>query len=231
MSQFVSNYRHEINIQGGAFVEEESKAMRGCSGMFHRAGIYLNHRLGILVVGILDASIFREETDHLRRFTHIQARIIFAIRAHVVGNGYGFIGVFDDCEFAYDQRNKVHSMRDIVSPMMCSGSSMISDAEQVAIGDGDKLGGNGRDNFGCGTVVGCIMTGKPVAVVTRLTKCPGLYGTGRILWFWFHEVQTCARSGMILDCDGEFLSIFVSTIERHDEFFLADAVRQLFAML
>ena len=62
--------------------------MCGRGSVFHRAGIQLNHCLRVLVVGILDAGVFREETDHLRRFTHIQARIIFAIRAYIVCDRY-----------------------------------------------------------------------------------------------------------------------------------------------
>ena len=75
------------------------------------------------------------------------------------------------------------------------------------------------------------MAGKPVAVVTRLTKRPGLYGARWVLRRWLDEVQTCAWFGMILDCDDEILSVPVSPIESHDKFFITDAICQLFAIL
>ena len=75
------------------------------------------------------------------------------------------------------------------------------------------------------------MAGKPVAVITRLTKRPGLYGARWVLWRWLYEVQTCAWFGMVLDCDGEFLSVPISPIESHDKFFITDAICQLVAIL
>src|SRR5438552_12745771 len=110
-------------------------------------------------------------------------------------------------------------MRDIVSPMMRSGSPISGDAEQVTIGDSNELRRNSSDNFGSGTVVGCVMAGKPVAVVTRLTKRPGLYGTRGVLRRWLNKVQTCTRFRMIFDCNGELLAVVIGAIEGDNKFF------------
>src|SRR6266702_4420886 len=106
----------------------------------------------------------------------------------------------------------------ILSPMMCPCSSISGDAEQVTIGDGNELRRNGGDDLGSGTVVGCVMAGKPVAVVTRLPKGPGLNGARWILRRWLDEAQTRTRFRMILDRDGKLLAVVVGPIERHNEF-------------
>ena len=89
-----------------------------------------------------------------------------------------------------------------MSPMMRPVSSISGDAEQLTIGDRHELRRNSSDDLGSGSVVGRVMAGKPVAVVTRLPEGPCLYGTRRVFGRGLDEMQTCTRFCMIFDCDG-----------------------------
>ncbi len=112
-----------------------------------------------------------------------------------------------------------------MSPMVRPGCSMIGDAEQVTIGDGDELHRDGGNDFGGGAIVGRVMTGKPVAVVTRLSEGPGLYRPRRVFRRGLDETQARARFGVIVDGDSKLLAVVVGAIKGDNKFFIIGAIR------
>ncbi len=55
-------------------------------------------------------------------------------------------------------------------PVVRFGCAIVGHLEQIAIGNGQELSRDGDKNF-CGrTVVGKVMTGKPVAMVAGLSE-------------------------------------------------------------
>ena len=184
---------------------------RGC--MLHRAGINLDDRLRVLVVGIIDAGIVRKKAHHLGSFAHIIARIVFAIRANIIVDRFPVVGIFDDREFADHQRDQVRGMRYVMSPVMGFCHAMVANADQVAIGDGLEMCRDSDNDLGRSAIIGRVMTGEPVAVVARLPKCPGLHRASRVLGRWLDKMQASARLRMILYSNGELFAIVVRAIK------------------
>src|SRR5215472_11228623 len=204
--------------------------MRGSSGVLHCTCINLDDGLSIFVVGVFNAGVFGEEAYHFGRFAHVKGRIVFTIWSHIVGDRYVLVVILDNGEVTHDQRDQVSSMRDIMSPVMGLCIAVVRDVEQVAIRDSDELSRDGDDDLGGGAIIGRVMTGKPVAMVTRLPECPGLHGTCWVFGGRLDEVQANAWLGMILNGDSEPLSMMVGAVERDYELFSVGAIGKFLAI-
>ncbi len=225
VGQLMRNHWHQVEVEGSAFIRQERKAMGSRGGMFHGTGINLDDRLRILVVGIIDVRISSEEAHHLGGLAHVVACIVFTVGAHVVVDRFPIEGIFDDCEVADHQRNQVRGMWYVMAPVMGLCLAMIGHADQVAISDGQEMGRDRDNDLSGGAIIGSVMAGEPVAVVARLSKCPGLHRARWILWCRFDKVQAGARFRMVLYINGELFTMVVGTIQGHSELFTIIAER------
>ena len=223
--QLMRNHWHQVEVKGSTLIHQEREAMGSRGGMFHGTGINLDDRLRILIVRIIDVRIFREEAHHLGGLTHVVARIVFTVGAHIVVDWFPIVGIFDDCEVADHQRNQVRGMWNIMAPVMRLCLALTGNADQVAISDGQEMGRDRDNDLSGGAIIGSVMAGEPVAVVARLSKCPGLHRARWILRRWFDKMQAGARFRMVLYINGELFTMVVGPIQGHSEFFAIIAER------
>src|SRR5258706_5459438 len=100
-------------------------------------------------------------------------------------------------------------MRYIMPPVMCLSCTIVGHVEQVAVSHSHKIGGNSDNDLGRSPGVWCVMARKPVAMITRLSKCPGLDGACWIFPGRLGQMQPCARLRMILHSYPEIFNMVI----------------------
>src|SRR5258708_19581706 len=113
-----------------------------------------------------------------------------------------------------------------MTPVMRLCCTVINHFGQITVGNRQKLGWDCGDHLGCGTIIGSIVTGEPVAMITRLTKGPCLDGTCGVFGDGFDEVQTAAWLCIILNGNSEDLSMMLDAIPYDDQFFSICRIHQ-----
>src|SRR5260221_10198148 len=104
-------------------------------------------------------------------------------------------------------------MRYIMPPVMRLSCAIVGHVEQVAVSHSHKIGGNSDNDLGRSPVVRCVMARKPVAVITRLSQCPGLDGARWIFPGRLDKMQPCARLRLIFHSYREIFTLVIGAIQ------------------
>src|SRR5580704_712253 len=221
MGEFV---RDEIILAGEEFGSEfgmlEGLAgVRSGTGVFHAAGDeIIDHGLRVLFPGIVDAEFCAEEFDHLGSAGVVDGETVAAAFVRVVGDRYAAPRVFHLLKFAGHDRNEILGAGDGFSPRPgLHAVGGVGDVDELAVGDGNPIGGDGEDGFGGEAVVRIVVSRKVVARVLGFALRPDLFGAVGVVLVRQDEVEALGGPAFVANGDVEFFAGVRGGVERDDE--------------
>src|SRR5580704_12620384 len=193
--------------------------VRGGAGVFHAAGDeIIDHGLRVLFPGIIDAKFCAEKFKHLGCAGIVDRKTVAAAFGRVVGDRDAAPSVFHLLKFAGDDRDEIRGAGYGFFPgPRFHAVGGVGDVDELAVGDGDPVGGNGDNGFGGEAVVGIIVGRKIVARVLGFALRPDLLRAVGVVLVWQDEVEALGGLAFVANVDVEFLARVRGAVERDDQ--------------
>ncbi len=165
--------------------------------------------LGVLRPGVVISEQCIEKFDHLGGFLEDPFRILHILLVDPVGDRQRAEGIFNDCERADSQHEKIGGMWKFLRPVigLRAGLPAFFDADQSAVGEHLVPVFDCNDHLICHLVVRVVITGKPVMRFIRPGDGRDHTRIGRALFV--KKQAVVGICGVIFDCEYRSLAVII----------------------